>query len=79
MKVKPALVNPQDLKVVREEKPDRPVGTLSELLRIQKRPLDIVFSNHPWSNNGHQGKITLYVNWLQNTIFFFKKYQVDLI
>ena len=54
-------------------------GTISALLRIQKFPLDIVFFNHPLSNNRHQGKIPSYVNWLQNTFLFFKKYQVDLI
>jgi hypothetical protein len=36
MKVKPALVNPQDLKVVRQEKPDRLVGGVCASAKIVK-------------------------------------------
>ncbi len=55
------------------------IGTISALLSIQKRPLDIVFPNHLLYNNWHQGEITSDVNRIQNTFFFFKKYQVALI
>jgi hypothetical protein len=55
------------------------LGTISTLLNIQKRPLDIAFSNHPLSKNRHQGKTTSPVNGFQNTFFFFKKYRVNLI
>jgi hypothetical protein len=36
MKVKPALVNPQDLKVVREEEPDRVAGRVCASATIVK-------------------------------------------
>jgi hypothetical protein len=36
MKVKPALVNPQDLKVVREEKPNRLAGRVCTSAAIVK-------------------------------------------
>ena len=55
------------------------LALLSGQPKIQKRPLGIVFSNHFLSINRHQEKITSAVNWLKNTFFFLKKYQVDLI
>jgi len=38
-----------------------------------------VFSTHPLSKSENQGKITAYVICLQNTFFFFEKYEVDPI